>query len=293
MRKLFFILLLLLIGFGWQSSSPKLACAQTGASCCDTGYVFSNLRCVKQSALDSINSTCQNFPNYLSLIPGVQWSDIDGIKTTCVNTFISSFTSVTQGASIIDYFCTNFVDYVYKNMGQNPPGPNDPSVVPFITVCKTAVNVTAGLLTAGNNQPPDKCPAETTCNLSTGTCSGGFGTKICSFISSNENDPARQSCETCFNLPGVFTPFGCIEATPQLFISKILRIAIGISGGIAFLMIVYGGFVTMTSAGNPEQLTNGKEIITSAIAGLLMIIFSVVILKIIGVDILGLPGFGG
>jgi hypothetical protein len=46
----------------------------------------------------------------------------------------------------------------------------------------------------------------------------------------------------------------------------------------------------MSSAGNPERLTGGKEIITSAIAGLLLIIFSTIILKIIGVDILKIPG---
>jgi len=68
----------------------------------------------------------------------------------------------------------------------------------------------------------------------------------------------------------------------------------GVAGGIAFLMILYGGFTIMMSAGNPEKLNSGKEIITSAISGLLLIVFSAVILRIIGIDILGgFPGFGG
>lgn len=115
-------------------------------------------------------------------------------------------------------------------------------------------------------------------------------TDICSFIPSGTE---QEKCLTCFEQEGVYTPFDCIETNPQKFVERILRIAIGVAGGIAFLMIIYGGFVTMTSAGNPERLTSGKEIITSAIAGLLLIIFSVVILRIIGVDILKLPGLGG
>ncbi len=56
-------------------------------------------------------------------------------------------------------------------------------------------------------------------------------------------------------------------------------------------MMVYAGFIMITSSGNPEKLTHGREIFASAIAGLILIIFSAIILKIIGVDILKIPGF--
>ncbi|PIZ48042.1 hypothetical protein COY29_04345, partial [Candidatus Woesebacteria bacterium CG_4_10_14_0_2_um_filter_39_14] len=72
----------------------------------------------------------------------------------------------------------------------------------------------------------------------------------------------------------------------------VLKWAVGIGGGIAFLLIIYAGFMIMTSAGNPERLKAGQELLTSAISGLILLIFSVVILKIIGVDILGLGRWG-
>lgn len=79
------------------------------------------------------------------------------------------------------------------------------------------------------------------------------------------------------------------ELAPQ--INKIVNYSMGIGGIIAFLLIVFGGFQIILSAGNPERVKAGKEMITSAIAGLLLIIFAVFILRLIGYDILKIPGF--
>lgn len=76
-------------------------------------------------------------------------------------------------------------------------------------------------------------------------------------------------------------------------INDILKYAMGIGGLIAFILIVIGGLQIILSAGNPDRVKAGKEMITSAIAGLLLIIFAVFILRLIGYDILKIPGFGG
>lgn len=68
--------------------------------------------------------------------------------------------------------------------------------------------------------------------------------------------------------------------------------AIGIGGGIAFLLIILAGFRILSSGGNPDQIKAGKEQLTAAITGLLFIVFSVFLLQLIGVEILHLPGFG-
>lgn len=92
----------------------------------------------------------------------------------------------------------------------------------------------------------------------------------------------------------ISTQIGCIDASSAGgFTNKLFSLGTGIAGGIAFLLIIFGGFQILTSAGNPERLNEGKELISSAIIGLLMIVFSVFLLKTIGVDILCIPGFGG
>jgi hypothetical protein len=100
------------------------------------------------------------------------------------------------------------------------------------------------------------------------------------------NDPIKEGSPTCPDGKSINTAIGCIPINDT-------DAAIGVGGGIAFLLIVLAGFQIMTSAGNPDRLKAGQELMTSAIAGLILLIFSVFILRIIGVDILGLPGFGG
>ncbi len=90
----------------------------------------------------------------------------------------------------------------------------------------------------------------------------------------------------------VQTAIGCIPFTANGFVEKLFPIFISFGGAIAFLLILFGGVQMMTSAGNPEKLAAGKELIVSAITGLLLIIFSIFILRIIGYDILHIPGFG-
>ena len=92
--------------------------------------------------------------------------------------------------------------------------------------------------------------------------------------------------------PGIWTALGCIPTNlSDILKNYIFTYGIGIAGGIAFLLMLFGAFTVMTSAGNPENVAKGKEMITSALTGLLIIIFSVFILRLIGVDILRIPGF--
>lgn len=90
----------------------------------------------------------------------------------------------------------------------------------------------------------------------------------------------------------ISTAIGCIPiGDPSKTIGWFLSWFIGISGGIAFLLIVYGAIQMMTASGDPQKLQGGREVLTAAISGLIFIIFSVFLLNLIGVKILQLPGF--
>ena len=92
----------------------------------------------------------------------------------------------------------------------------------------------------------------------------------------------------------VNTALGCISTKAEpgtgSFFESILRVAIGLGGGLALVLMLYGVFVVTTSAGIPDKLKEGSEVITSAITGLIFIILSVFLLNLIGINILGLPG---
>ena len=61
---------------------------------------------------------------------------------------------------------------------------------------------------------------------------------------------------------------------------------------ITIALIIYSGYQLIASQGKPEALQAARDQLVAAIIGLIFIIFSLVILQIIGVDILKIPGLG-
>lgn len=90
---------------------------------------------------------------------------------------------------------------------------------------------------------------------------------------------------------GIQTAIGCVPVnSTENFIKWLLPVLIGIIGGIAFLLMIYGAIQILTSAGDPQKVKGGQETITGAISGLLFTIFSLFLLRLIGVEILHIPG---
>lgn len=98
----------------------------------------------------------------------------------------------------------------------------------------------------------------------------------------------------CTIVPGRFginTAIGCFPAdSTNDMLVFILRWALGVAGGIAFLLIIFSAFLIMSSGGNAEKVKSGRELLTAALTGLVVLIFSVFILDLIGLRILQIPG---
>ena len=104
---------------------------------------------------------------------------------------------------------------------------------------------------------------------------------------------AEQDCWDiyCDRWWGIQTALGCFPTQPVDIIQWVLRYAIMFAGGIGFLLMLLGSLQIMTSSGDPEKLKSGQQILGSSIAGILLVVFSLFILRFIGVTILKIPGW--
>lgn len=66
---------------------------------------------------------------------------------------------------------------------------------------------------------------------------------------------------------------------------------LGIVGSLTLLMLVYGGFVFLTSAGSNEKVGEAKKIITAAVIGLIIVFSSAMIIRFVSTS-LGLSWSG-
>lgn len=131
-----------------------------------------------------------------------------------------------------------------------------------------------------------------------GATGSGQGEQVSTSSNINTNTPTASaagiSCDPKTGLTGsggVLTAVGCVPTDPVELVKSLLKVSVFIGGGLALLLMIYGAFLMITSAGNPDGVKKGSEQITNAVIGLLFIIFSVLLLQIIGVDILKIEGF--
>jgi hypothetical protein len=89
--------------------------------------------------------------------------------------------------------------------------------------------------------------------------------------------------------------------TLPMIIARFVQIFFGILGVIAICLLIYGGFIWMTAAGDPDKVNKAKQIITNAVIGLIIIFSAFAIATFImsilrgisGPRVPGEPGTGG
>lgn len=122
----------------------------------------------------------------------------------------------------------------------------------------------------------NNCPTGTYCNVYAGQCLPQIiddGVTNETFDSVN---PLKISTSTTDELREQFS-------TPGGIVSRILMFAFPISGMILFIMIVWGGFEILAGASNKKSLDAGKQRVTGAIAGFMLLFASYWIAQIVEV----------
>ncbi len=129
-------------------------------------------------------------------------------------------------------------------------------------------------------------------------------TTACDFNAGKVYDQKTQTCVQAANSgwdlmtgcisgteEGVQTAIGCIPTgTIEDAGGFLMKWALGIAGGVILLMSLITAYTLMVSSGDPQKLQAVRENITSILTGLILIVFSLVLLQVVGANIISIPG---
>lgn len=122
-----------------------------------------------------------------------------------------------------------------------------------------------------------------------------FNAQQCAKCSNISTAKEQKHCYDCLTNAdgdgyGTWTALGCIRADLKKFISEnVFGTLLGLAGVFALLCIIYNAIQLQISAGNPEKIKRAQELLTSCIAGLILILFSVFFLQLVGSSVLRIP----
>lgn len=101
----------------------------------------------------------------------------------------------------------------------------------------------------------------------------------------------QEECIKCENDQKIWTGIGCIRPNISGIVESLFNTFSGIMGALVFFCLVSNGMRIMASRGNPETLKKSQEAMTACLVGFVVLVLSVLFLKIVGVNILQLPGW--
>ena len=73
-------------------------------------------------------------------------------------------------------------------------------------------------------------------------------------------------------------------------VMSVIRVLLGFLGIIAIVIVLYGGFVWLTSAGNEEKVGQAKKILSAGIIGLIIIFVSYALAQFVVTQIMTATG---
>lgn len=99
-----------------------------------------------------------------------------------------------------------------------------------------------------------------------------------------------NQCKSCRESGGTWSGLGCIDSTPTGIVTWLIRIAYGVMGGVALIQFIIAGIYYQT--GQEEKVREARKNIIATITGLAVLTFSILILRIIGINVLDILPIG-
>ncbi len=105
------------------------------------------------------------------------------------------------------------------------------------------------------------------------------------------SDPEnRDDLRQCRERGGIYIAIGCIDTTPIGIITGLIRIAFGVMGGVALVQLIIAG--VYYQMGDEAKIKEARDKVIATLTGIAVLVFSVLILRIIGINVLDIlpPG---
>src|SRR3989344_4946322 len=81
---------------------------------------------------------------------------------------------------------------------------------------------------------------------------------------------SRANAQISIDFPTNFAGFSSQDL--KVTIENIIRIVLGFLGVVTVLIILYGGFVWLTSFGNEDKIDQAKKLISAGVVGLVVVL---------------------
>ncbi len=100
-------------------------------------------------------------------------------------------------------------------------------------------------------------------------------------VQTQADDPPTEATADTLGIDPIDQNIALASTDIRIIIVKIIRAILGLLAIITVILIIYAGFLIMTSGGDPEKVGRGRKVMINAVVGLVIILSSLAIVQFI------------
>ena len=124
-------------------------------------------------------------------------------------------------------------------------------------------------------------------------CRSKIGTVLCSSNTALAQSVADPGSNLQEGVQVISQPLGLPATDIRLVVANIIRVALGLLGTVALVLIIYAGYLWMTAGGNDEQIGTAKKFLFNTVIGLAIILSAYAIVSFVISKLTGATTGGG